>query len=239
MEAVAFRCPSCGAALGEDDIQCAYCHSQVATVACPNCFGLVSLRAKHCSHCGSAIESLPESPSSHGCPECRIPLVTQKVGSLQLDQCHRCGGLWLDLKLFEEIAADRETQGEVLGALPGEGPKGQVFETTVRYRPCPACGKFMNRSNYARISGVVLDTCKEHGIWFDRDELRRVLAFIEVGGLDKARNRQIQELEDKKRLAAMAPTQPGADWSEVDRHQGPGLLDLLGAVEGLIRRIRR
>lgn len=238
MEAATFRCPSCGAAVGEDDIQCPYCRSQLATVACPGCFGLVSLRAQHCSHCGAAIQVQAESASTQGCPECRIPLTTSAVGGAQLEQCHRCGGLWLGLKAFEQIAADREARGEILGALPGEAGKGPVFETTVRYRPCPTCGKFMNRINYARISGVVLDTCKEHGLWFDRDELRRVLAFIEKGGLDKARVKQIQDLEDRKRLATIAPPAP-ADWSEPETPSGPGLVDLLWAVEGLIERIRR
>lgn len=238
MEAATFRCPSCGAAVGEADIQCPYCRSQLASVACPKCFGLVSLRAQHCSHCGAAIHGLTESASEHACPECRIPLTGSMVGGTPLEQCHRCGGLWLGLQAFEQIAANRETHGEILGALPGEGATGHVFETSVRYRPCAQCGKFMNRINYARISGVVLDTCKEHGLWFDRDELRRVLAFIEGGGLDKARIHQVQELEDRKRLANIAPPTP-VGWSEPENHQGPGLLDLLGAVEGLIERIRR
>ena len=238
MEAGSLHCPSCGAAVGEEDLQCPYCRSQLATVACPSCFGMVSLRAKHCSRCGAAIQVQEASASGFKCPECRLSLAASAVGGLSLEQCHRCGGLWLDLKLFERIAADRESRGQVLGALPGDSPKGQVFETAVRYRPCPVCARFMNRTNYAKISGVVLDTCKEHGLWFDRDELRRVLAFIESGGLDKARDRQIQELEDKKRLAAVVPP-PTADWSEGHQPQGPGLLDLLSAVEGVFERIRR
>jgi Zn-finger nucleic acid-binding protein len=151
-----------------------------------------------------------------------------------LEQCHRCGGLWLPLHLFERITADREARGEVLGALPGAAAKGEVFEAAVRYRPCPQCGNLMNRTNYGRISGVILDACKQHGLWFDQDELRRVLAFIEAGGLDRSRVRQIQELDDKKRQAAVSlPTTP--EWSDMHGRQGPGLLDLLRTVERLIR----
>ena len=240
MEAATFRCPSCGAAVGEDAIQCAYCRSQLATVACPNCFGLVSLRARHCSHCGAEIQIQAQSPSSRACPDCRIPLAASKVGTLEVEQCHRCGGLWLPLELFERIAADREIRGGILGALPGDAAKGSVGEAVVRYRPCPQCGNLMNRTNYGRISGVVLDACKHHGLWFDRDELRRVLAFIEAGGLDRSRERQILELEEKKRQAALAATPIGADWSVVpDRSSGPGLLDIVDAVGGLIQRMRR
>ena len=48
----------------------------------------------------------------------------------------------------------------------------------IRYRPCPVCRQLMNRFNFARSSGVILDSCKPHGIWFDPDELRRIVAFI-------------------------------------------------------------
>jgi len=240
MGAATFRCPSCGAAVGEEDVQCPYCRSQLATVACPSCFGMVSLRARHCSHCGTEIRTLEHAPSDHSCPDCRIPLAATQVGGLEVEQCHRCGGLWLPIQLFERIAADRETRGGVLGALPGGPSKGEIRETVVRYRPCPQCGNMMNRTNYGRISGVVLDTCKHHGLWFDRDELRRVLAFIEGGGLDRSRERQIKELEEKKREANFAPTPAIAGWSEAPtRSSGPGLLDLLDAVEGLIQRVRR
>ncbi len=238
MEAATFRCPSCGASVGEEELECPYCRSRLATVACPRCFGLVSLRAQHCSHCGTAIQIQEESPSSRTCPECRISLAASTVGTLQLEQCHRCGGLWLPLALFERLAADREERGEVLGSLPGAAGVGEVWETTVRYRPCPDCGNLMNRTNYGRISGVILDACKQHGLWFDQDELRRVLAFVKAGGLDRSRERQIQELDDKKRLAALPPPL-SPEWSEIQGPQGPGLLDLLGAVEGLIARIRR
>jgi Zn-finger nucleic acid-binding protein len=113
-----------------------------------------------------------------------------------------------------------------------------VAPGNVRYRPCPACGKMMNRTNYGGISGVILDTCKTHGLWFDQDELRRVLEFIQKGGLDKVRERQIQELEDKQRLAsASRPTAP-QEWEGASSASGPGLLDLLRAVDGLIDRIK-
>lgn len=125
-----------------------------------------------------------------------------------------------------------------MGALPGAAEKTEIHEGNVHYRPCPDCGNLMNRSNYGRISGVILDSCREHGLWFDRDELRRVLAFVEAGGLDRSQERQIQELEDKKRLVAIAPPMP-MEWLGVREAQGPGLLDLLGAVEGFIQRVRR
>jgi Zn-finger nucleic acid-binding protein len=70
----------------------------------------------------------------------------------------------------------------------------------------------MNRVNYARRSGVVLDVCKTHGMWFDQDELRRVLAFIAAGGLDRAREREIEDLKEAKRAAVPISRHPASSF---------------------------
>jgi Zn-finger nucleic acid-binding protein len=126
------------------------------------------------------------------------------VGELAVQECLACGGLWLEREAFEGLAASREGQGAVLGALPGQAPKAEPSEglTAIQYRPCPRCAQRMNRVNYAKRSGVVLDVCKDHGLWFDRDELRRVLVFIQEGGLDRARERDLEELKEAQRTAA-------------------------------------
>lgn len=57
----------------------------------------------------------------------------------------------------------------------------------------------MNRINFARCSGVVVDICKGHGTWFDREELSRIVEFIRGGGLDAARSREKAALEEERR----------------------------------------
>ena len=69
----------------------------------------------------------------------------------------------------------------------------------VRYVPCPECGELMNRINFARCSGVIVDVCKRHGTWFQREELRRIVEFIRAGGLDVSRAKEKRELEEKRR----------------------------------------
>jgi len=36
----------------------------------------------------------------------------------------------------------------------------------------------MTRVNFGRTSGVIVDSCKRHGAWFDRGELSAALAFL-------------------------------------------------------------
>ena len=48
-------------------------------------------------------------------------------------------------------------------------------------------------------SGVVVDICKGHGTWFDREELSRIVEFIRGGGRDAARAREKAALEEERR----------------------------------------
>ena len=239
MDAQILHCGSCGAPIPADAVQCPYCQCQLATVACPKCLGMVSIQAKHCFRCGAAVDIQEHGPAGMACPDCKEALMKASVGGIDLSQCHRCGGVWLSRELFERVAADREERGTVLGALPGDQAKGVIASETIHYRPCPVCSRMMNRTNYGRSSGVILDTCKDHGLWFDKDELRRVLEFIQKGGLDKARERQIQELDDKKRLAVAAQPVPTSDWEDPRFQRGPGLLDLIDGLNDLVTWIRR
>jgi Zn-finger nucleic acid-binding protein len=59
----------------------------------------------------------------------------------------------------------------------------------------------MNRINFARCSGVVVDVCKHHGTWFDRDELSAIVEFIRGGGMNSARAKErIEIAEERERL---------------------------------------
>jgi hypothetical protein len=48
----------------------------------------------------------------------------------------------------------------------------------------------MNRSNFAKVSGVVIDVCRPHGAWFDRGELGAIRAFLRGGGLARYERHQ-------------------------------------------------
>jgi Zn-finger nucleic acid-binding protein len=122
-----------------------------------------------------------------------------QIGKTDLRECPRCAGIWADAAALQQICLDREQQAAVLGAaITITAPDAARLEN-VRYVPCPVCKKLMNRVNFARCSNVVVDVCKTHGTWFDQEELRRIVEFIRAGGLDKARTREIEELERQRR----------------------------------------
>ena len=57
----------------------------------------------------------------------------------------------------------------------------------------------MNRINFGRSSGAVVDVCKGHGTFLDRGELHQIVRFIQAGGIDRARAAELQRLADEQR----------------------------------------
>lgn len=203
MNAETLNCPTCGAATSSAATHCSFCDARLATVACPHCFAMMFVGSLHCSRCGAKVERT-ENIEAEGrrCPRCRVLMEAIAVGSARLRECKRCDGMWVDVESFERITSEREEQAAVLGTA------SQVLKRTgerdepdkVRYVPCPECGQLMNRVNFARCSGVVVDVCKGHGTWFDRDELQGIVEFIRSGGLESARAREKRELEEERQL---------------------------------------
>lgn len=207
MNAETLNCPMCGAAASTDDPHCKYCEARLATVSCASCLGMMFIGSKHCPHCGAAATT-PQSGNlaERKCPRCRTLMQSVVIGTASVRECEQCLGLWVDVGSFEKICAEREQQAAVLGAaspvLGAASParENAVSETwEVRYVPCPECGELMNRINFARCSGVILDLCKRHGTWFDREELRRIVEFIRGGGLDVSRAKEKLEIEEQRR----------------------------------------
>ena len=118
------------------------------------------------------------------------------LGETTLLECDRCDGLWIGAEAFEGLCSSREAQAAVIHQGT---PDARTVERQVRYRPCLQCGALMNRVNFARVSGTVVDVCKKHGTFLDRGELHAIVGFIRGGGLERARQRQIDDLKEQER----------------------------------------
>jgi len=59
---------------------------------------------------------------------------------------------------------------------------GRKEEYAVTYIKCPVCQKLMNRINFGSQSGVIVDKCRDHGVWLDGGELRQILEWVKAGG---------------------------------------------------------
>jgi Zn-finger nucleic acid-binding protein len=202
MKAETLNCPNCGAAISSESPRCQFCESKLATVACPSCFAMMFIGSRHCPHCGAAAaETKASSLSTLKCPKCKSDMLPITLGGSAMRDCESCGGLWLEVAAFEKICADREQHAAVLGlASPVTGHRMDPTsdKIKVRYVPCPQCAQLMNRMNFAKCSGVIVDVCRGHGTWFDRDELHSIIEFIRGGGLQLSRQKEKLEIETER-----------------------------------------
>ncbi len=196
-----YNCPNCGAAATPESVRCAYCHTGLSTLVCASCFGAIFTGMKHCPWCGAlASAARPVEPASGKCPRCDVDFVLVKVGKHTLRECPSCGGLWVDNTTLQRICTEQEEMQAVMGfsAEPPRLADAESHRTARMYIPCPECRKLMNRRQFAGCSGVVVDWCKPHGTWFDRDELKQIVQFIQAGGLNKSRELEKMQLEEAK-----------------------------------------
>ena len=188
--AKSIACPACGGSIAGGVRACPYCSSTVATCRCGAC---------HCQACGRSLAITPTRSgvvAAYKCPRCRSRLSAREYGDLSVEECDQCGGLLLAPTTMERLVAARDMPTSLRLALPKREMKR---ETAVRYIFCPECGKSMNRQAFGRISGVVVDVCKNHGVWFDAGELAEVIGFVEKGGLERERERSLAELAARER----------------------------------------
>lgn len=189
----------------------------------------------HCSGCGAALGLSPlGAPGDLACPDCKITLEVFEGQSGKLRDCHQCGGQFVDHALLQELIERRETYG---AAVPRRAKKWNPLLGPIRYLPCPACRELMARKNFGGESGVIIDVCPPHGVWFDTGELPRILAFVESGGLARARRRELEEVRKvrsarQEAMGAPAPSAPDPGSSVTLAEHAVTLIRSIGELLG-------
>lgn len=211
------NCPNCGAPTGEDATGCAYCGTHLATIACASCMGAMFVGSQFCPHCGAQVAAAAQGGNpALRCPGCGDEMPSQRLGGVSLHQCGKCGGQFLSPDVFATLCNDHAARGALTLASGGAAPSvAASMDARIRYVHCAKCDKVMNRVNFGRRSGIIVDVCKGHGVWFDRDELRQVLAFVDRGGLEAVRGDGADQASTAQRALGLASS-TGADAARID-----------------------
>jgi Zn-finger nucleic acid-binding protein len=217
-EARSVRCPGCGGSIKVGTRACPYCSSTVATCRCAACLAWNLAGAAHCQACGKPLLGEQGAGQAAGCncPRCGARLQAREYADMSVDECDRCGGLFIPPAMMDRIVTAHDRGANLCLALP---QRAVNREAKVQYIQCPVCGKMMNRQAFGRYSGVIVDICKAHGLWFDSGELAEVIRFVQRGGLERKREREREELAERERrlrvqmASAEAAAQFGGDES--------------------------
>ncbi|SHE19864.1 zf-TFIIB domain-containing protein [methanotrophic endosymbiont of Bathymodiolus puteoserpentis (Logatchev)] len=164
------RCKSCSAPLLANTNRCQYCAVR----------NDVDLHAKHDF-------SIYKQASDRICPHCEQTLQTiqlQLDDILFIERCADCFGLFFDLGELETLLnhAVNGVQSINLVHLDNINIDRYQKNRPVKYIKCPVCQEFMRRTNFAQKSGVIVDSCRAHGLWLDSGEVTHLMEWKKMGG---------------------------------------------------------
>jgi len=111
------------------------------------------------------------------CPKCGKELKVKVIGTVEVDECESCGGIWFDP---DELHQAEETVDPNLNWLDFEIWKHpENFKAKDTELKCPVDGANMISIEYGH-TGVRVDYCgKCHGIWLDKDEFPKIIKSLE------------------------------------------------------------
>jgi Zn-finger nucleic acid-binding protein len=220
------NCSNCSAPLPANSIICEYCKTRNDT----------DLK-------GINRYTTYEIESARICPRCNISLRTIDLkinGRFLIERCDECLGLFFDPGELEALLeATVSNVFDINRSKVDDINNHMGFATsTVAYIKCPVCSKLMNRINFGTKSGVVVDRCRDHGVWLDGGKLRHLFEWMKAGGklLCQEREEQLRKESEreKEREQRKAPT----DWNTPEysgfdlygttlKHADPDLFELV------------
>lgn len=179
---------------------------------CINCAAPLSKDSLTCPYCGTRNEvdlkgmsTVVEHPESDRiCPRCNIPLQTIDLkieGKFLIEKCDKCMGMFFDPGELEALMDKSVSNVYHIDhkQLQNLQQVKRHQEYGVTYIKCPVCSKLMHRKNFGSMSGVIIDTCKNDGIWLDGGELRQLMEWMKAGGqmLHQKKETEMKDLQQK------------------------------------------
>jgi Zn-finger nucleic acid-binding protein len=143
------------------------------------------------------------------CPKDQAELSAAKRYGIDVDQCPKCGGMWLDYSELDALEDKTFKEDEFKGSL-------SLSQHESSYA-CPVCSSPLKSFQY-RMNNLVLEQCPAlHGFWLDAEEDKRILALL-----------------DKRSEALTRKFSAEREWGKyIKRLRSPSLADQVRRILGL------
>ena len=157
------------------------------TVTCKSCERQFSSKMRNCPHCGYEHRREPVHATPI-CPVCDCDMVNHAYHGDDVDMCPQCNSIWLDGREFKKLISERNVFRDE--SIPDEYIK-PLHKAPGEYHKCPLCSDYMVQRNFKKISGVIIDICRDHGVWLEAGELEGIRCFVANGGLHDVHDKEI------------------------------------------------
>lgn len=180
---------------------------------CSSCSAPLPAESNRCVACNTIQDGDTRraggSLGERKCPRCEqfLEVLGLEVDDgFEIDRCTKCQGIFFDPGELETILNQSVSEVDTvdyprLTALIET--ESEQTHTQVTYIRCPDCNELMHRKSYGPRSGVIVDRCREHGVWLDGHELQLLMKWASAGGLVRQEQRKAEE--EKKKNARPRP----------------------------------
>jgi Zn-finger nucleic acid-binding protein len=159
-------------------------------------------------------------------------------GTFHIERCEQCFGIFFDSGELEQflntvsVSQSTTTDYHRINALANENFHRDF---PVAYIKCPVCQQLMNRVNYGRKSGVVINKCTTHGIWLDSGVLHHIVNWIDAGGLELEREYKTHQLEQDADYQIWKMKQKTDFFKNTNDTDGQSLITIAKTIFKLLR----
>lgn len=214
---------------------------------CTSCSAPLPANSPLCEYCGTRNDldfieldryALSRKTSTRMCPLCQKAMQSISLtpdGSFAVERCEQCFGLFFDpgeIQAFLERAVSPAYAVNLKQIYNINRERTRTVKRAA-YIKCPQCGQYMNRVNFGFMSGVVMDRCREHGVWLDNGELVQLMEWKKAGGALVDERRKQQKETEKPAKTRLHLT--GLGGSEIFGQQAED--HLLGLASSLLERL--
>lgn len=138
------------------------------------------------------------------CPRCQHGLSEVRIGSIQVEGCAGCGGVWFD---NTELGAVANAQAGDLLALEDQFLPGDTAHAVSSQRMCPQCRVALFAFEFPHSPGVQLDACPQcKGIWADEGELQAL--YVRMTGAQAAAAPQVDTHRAARQAMGLLASRP-------------------------------
>lgn len=120
----------------------------------------------------ATLGTVTPAANAPACPRCRGALKDVRGVAV----CLSCGGAFVPAEAVDTVRRAFDEHAQSMALLASQQASRRVDDDAVAR--CPSCARSMSRF---RVGPVEVDTCFDHGSWYDRGELRAVKAALEAG----------------------------------------------------------
>lgn len=146
------------------------------------------------------------------CPKCNLELKPKNIGPVQVDECHKCKGIWFDK---EELRQAKDSTDSDLNWMDFDiwkhADKFKAKESSLR---CPVCKVTTHKIHYGE-TPIEIDYCSKcHGTWLDKDEFEKIIEALNEELLTKSFKEYISSSIKEAKEIVTGPESFISEWKD-------------------------